>query len=140
MVAPTWRGDTPHLNHRQGPRRATGRGILASGFEILPGQAAQFLDDLTTIVARACAEIAAASPSAVVQRIKPDQSPVTNADEVSEAVILQGVARLLPSVPVVAEESATRIRAPLDKSFLIVDPLDGTREFLAGRDEFTVNL
>jgi 3'(2'), 5'-bisphosphate nucleotidase len=113
---------------------------LASGFEILPGQAAQFLDDLTTIVARACAEIAAASPSAVVQRIKPDQSPVTNADEVSEAVILQGVARLLPSVPVVAEESATRIRAPLDKSFLIVDPLDGTREFLAGRDEFTVNL
>jgi len=113
---------------------------LASGFEILPGQAAQLLDDLTTIVARACAEIAAASASAVVQRIKPDQSPVTNADEASEAVILQGVARLLPSFPVVAEESATRIRAPLDKSFLIVDPLDGTREFLAGRDEFTVNL
>jgi 3'(2'), 5'-bisphosphate nucleotidase len=113
---------------------------LTSGSEILPAQAAQLLDDLTAIVARACAEITAASPSLVAKRIKPDQSPVTAADEASEAVILQGAARLLPAIPVISEESANANQRPLDGSFLIVDPLDGTREFLAGRDEFTVNL
>ena len=113
---------------------------MESGSEILPPQAAQLLDDLTAIVARACAEIAAVSPSTAIRRMKADQSPVTAADEASEAVILQGVARLLPAVPVVSEESASTNQRPLDESFLIVDPLDGTREFLAGRDEFTVNL
>jgi 3'(2'), 5'-bisphosphate nucleotidase len=77
----------------------------------------------------------------LVQRTKPDQSPVTTADEVSEAVILQGLARLLPGVAVVSEESTDHKQiSGLEESFVIVDPLDGTREFLAGRDEFTVNL
>ncbi len=113
---------------------------MTLGSEILPAQAAQFLDDLTAIVARACAEITAVSPSTVVQRIKPDQSPVTAADEASEAVILQGASRLLPAVPIISEESASANQRPLGESFMVVDPLDGTREFLAGRDEFTVNL
>jgi 3'(2'), 5'-bisphosphate nucleotidase len=112
-----------------------------SGSEIQPGEAVRLLDDLTRIIAHACAEIHAISPATVAQRIKPDQSPVTIADEVSEATILQGLARLLPGVPVISEESAhNRQTAGLDTSFLIVDPLDGTREFIAGRDEFTVNL
>ena len=114
---------------------------MTPGSEILPADAVRLLDDLTGIVARACAEIRAISPVTVVQRIKPDRSPVTVADELSEATILQGLARLLPGVPVISEESAhDRPVAGLDKSFLIVDPLDGTREFIAGRDEFTVNL
>jgi len=113
---------------------------LTSGSEILPAQAAQLLDDLTAIVARACAEIAAVSPSTAAQRKKADQSPVTAADEASEAMILHGAGRLLPAIPVISEESADADQRPLDGSFLIVDPLDGTREFLAGRDEFTVNL
>jgi 3'(2'), 5'-bisphosphate nucleotidase len=99
------------------------------------------MDDLTALVARACVEIGATSSTTVAQRLKPDQSPVTAADEASEAVILQGLARILPKLPVVAEESAsTAAPADLTGSFVIVDPLDGTREFLAGRDEFTVNL
>jgi 3'(2'), 5'-bisphosphate nucleotidase len=99
------------------------------------------MDDLTALVARACVEIGATSSTTVAQRRKPDQSPVTAADEASEAVILQGLARILPKLPVVAEESAsTAAPADLTGSFVIVDPLDGTREFLAGRDEFTVNL
>lgn len=111
------------------------------GSDISPAQARQLMDDLTALVARACAEIAATSPATMVQRLKPDQSPVTTADEASEAVILQGLARILPKVPVVAEESADAVAsADLTDSFVIVDPLDGTREFLAGRDEFTVNL
>jgi 3'(2'), 5'-bisphosphate nucleotidase len=107
--------------------------------EILPTEAARLLDDLTAIVARACAKIRAVSPAALMPRLKADQSPVTAADEASEAAILQGMARLIPNVPVVSEESADA-RQKLDGSFVIVDPLDGTREFLAGRDEFTVNL
>ena len=73
--------------------------------------------------------------------MKADQSPVTAADEASEAVILQGVARLLPDVPVVSEESADVSATSFStEASCMVDPLDGTREFLAGRDEFTVNL
>ncbi len=111
------------------------------GSEISPADAAKLLDELTRIIAHACTEIRAVSPVTVVQRLKPDRSPVTVADERSEAVILQGLARLLPGIPVISEESATdHPSAGLDRSFLIVDPLDGTREFIAGRDEFTVNL
>jgi 3'(2'), 5'-bisphosphate nucleotidase len=99
------------------------------------------MDDLTVVIARACTEIGGASPATVVRRLKPDQSPVTAADEASETVILRGLAQILPKVPVVAEESVEAVaRADLTTSFVIVDPLDGTREFLAGRDEFTVNL
>jgi 3'(2'), 5'-bisphosphate nucleotidase len=111
------------------------------GSEILPDEAVRLLDDLTRIIAHACVGIRAVSPVTVVHRIKPDRSPVTVADELSEATILQGLAQLLPGVPVISEESATEQPVTgLDKSFLIVDPLDGTREFIAGRDEFTVNL
>ena len=65
---------------------------------------------------------------------------MTAADEASEAVILEGLARLLPGVPVVSEESVASAADRLGPSVVIVDPLDGTKEFLAGRDEFTVNV
>jgi len=111
------------------------------GSEILPRDAVRLLDDLTRIIAHACAAIRTVSPATVEHRVKPDQSPVTAADELSEATILQGMARLLPGIPVIAEESASdQPIAGLDKSFVVVDPLDGTREFIAGRDEYTVNL
>jgi 3'(2'), 5'-bisphosphate nucleotidase len=113
---------------------------LTSGSEILPAQAARLLDDLTSLIADACAEIRAVSRGTVLQQTKADQSPVTAADKASEAAILEGVARLLPDVPVVSEESVDASQTRFDGSFLMVDPLDGTREFLAGRDEFTVNL
>ncbi len=108
--------------------------------EISPARAAALLDDLTAIVASACAKISALSAARLIPRLKADQSPVTVADEASEALIIEGIARLLPGVPVISEESADAQRDRFDGSFLIVDPLDGTREFLAGRDEFTVNL
>ena len=111
------------------------------GSDISPAQARQLMDDLSALIARACAEIGATSPTTMVRRLKPDQSPVTAADEASETVILQGLTQILPKMPVVAEESASASApANLTGSFVIVDPLDGTREFLAGRDEFTINL
>ena len=107
---------------------------------ITADDAVRLIDELTTIVSRAAAATLAKPAAEVERRIKADQSPVTAADEASEAVILEGLGRLLPGLPVVAEESVARAPAALGVSFAIVDPLDGTKEFIAGRDEFTVNL
>jgi len=106
-----------------------------------PQQTERHLDALTAIVARAAAATLATPFSAVERRIKDDRSPVTAADEASEAIIVEGVSALLPGIAVIAEESVGRAApANLGPSFVLVDPLDGTREFLAGRDEFTVNV
>lgn len=72
---------------------------------------------------------------------KADGSPVTAADHEAEAVILEGLARLLPGVPVLAEEQAAAGRLPPASDLMVaVDPLDGTREFIAQNGEFTVNI
>ena len=108
---------------------------------ISPREAEELLDPLTEIVSRAAAATLATSFSTVERHIKNDLSPVTAADVASEAVIIEGVAKLLPGVTVIAEESvAAAATASLEPSFVIADPLDGTKEFLAGRDEFTVNV
>jgi len=74
-------------------------------------------------------------------RTKADDSPVTAADEAADALINRALRQLTPAVPVVSEESEAPFggRAP-GELFWLVDPLDGTREFIAGRDEFTVNI
>ncbi|KAI5914037.1 3'(2'),5'-bisphosphate nucleotidase CysQ [Thauera sp. 2A1] len=74
-------------------------------------------------------------------RGKDDASPVTEADERAEALILPELARLTPDIPVVSEEeaSAGRIPAVADR-FWLVDPLDGTKEFISRNGEFTVNI
>ncbi len=74
-------------------------------------------------------------------RRKADESPVTAADEAAEKVILAGLAELMPGVPVIAEEEAAAGRIPdIAGTFLLVDPLDGTKSYIAGRDDFTVNI
>ena len=92
-----------------------------------------------TLLAVEAARAILAVRHAAAARVKPDGSPVTDADVAAEGIILAGLARLLPGVPVVAEESGASSDA-LGGAFLMVDPLDGTREFVAGRDEFTVNI
>ncbi len=122
------------------PRTRVLHGVTG-GLDITPQLAEQHLDALTDIVARAAAVTLATPFHSVARRIKTDLTPVTAADEASEALIVDGLARLLPGLPVIAEEGAARKLPPsLGSSFVIVDPLDGTREFLAGRDEFTVNV
>jgi 3'(2'), 5'-bisphosphate nucleotidase len=101
----------------------------------------ELLDGLTLIASRAAAAVLAVHVGDLQRREKPDKSPVTAADEASEAVILEGLAKLMPEVPVISEEATGHHRpAALGRLFFLVDPLDGTREFLAGRDEFTVNI
>lgn len=73
---------------------------------------------------------------------KADASPVTLADARAEAIILADLARDFPEIPVVAEESVAEGRCPevLAERFFLVDPLDGTREFITGSGEYTVNI
>jgi 3'(2'), 5'-bisphosphate nucleotidase len=101
----------------------------------------RLLDELTTIVSSAAAAILAVRARSLDVRTKADLSPVTAADHAAEAVILEGLGRVLPGVAVVSEEAAGEAPpASLPGTFVLVDPLDGTRELLAGRDEFTVNV
>jgi len=72
--------------------------------------------------------------------VKADQSPVTRADHDSEAIILQALAQLAPDVSVVSEESCGTTTAKLPDRFFLVDPLDGTKEFIKKRSDFTVNV
>jgi 3'(2'), 5'-bisphosphate nucleotidase len=72
---------------------------------------------------------------------KEDGSPVTEADLAADRIIGEGLARLVPQVPALSEERVHLAKPPYDSgSFFLIDPLDGTKEFVAGRAEFTVNL
>ena len=74
-------------------------------------------------------------------RGKDDASPVTEADERAEQLILPALAALTPGVPVVAEEEVAAGRIPaVGERFWLVDPLDGTKEFISRNGEFTVNI
>ena len=100
-----------------------------------------FAELLTGVAIEASAAILAVDFRAADARRKADDSPVTIADEAAQAVILEALARILPETPVVSEEAAGdwRGREP-PPEFLLVDPLDGTAEFIAGRLEYTVNI
>ncbi len=72
---------------------------------------------------------------------KHDTSPVTEADRAAELVILAALARAAPGVPVIAEEEVAAGRIPAHESiYFLVDPLDGTKEFIRGGDDYTVNI
>ncbi len=72
-------------------------------------------------------------------RAKSDASPVTAADEAADALIFAALAREFPSLPIVTEEQADT-HGQTVSTFLIVDPLDGTKEFVQRRGDFTVNI
>lgn len=72
---------------------------------------------------------------------KEDQSPVTEADRAAHQVLATGLAGLIPGCPVVSEEDDTSMVYRQDQGrFWLIDPLDGTKEFIARNDEFTVNI
>ena len=74
-------------------------------------------------------------------RDKADASPVTEADERAERTIVEALAALTPGVPIVSEEAAALGRMPsVGERFWLVDPLDGTKEFISRNGEFTVNI
>lgn len=72
---------------------------------------------------------------------KADRSPVTEADRRAEAIILERLKTLLPDTPVLAEESfEAGVRPAVGTRFVLVDPVDGTKEFIAKNGEFTINI
>jgi len=104
---------------------------------------------------RAIAELAEAAGREIMRyyggdarvTAKSDKTPVTDADRAAETLIVKGLEPLLPGVPIVAEEAASEGRLPsigkADDSrrrFWLVDPLDGTKEFISRNGEFTVNI
>jgi len=99
------------------------------------------MDELTKLIAHAAEAILDLASKADV-RIKADGSPVTAADEAAEAIICERLQRLAPGVPVISEEHASHEKPEAigRGSYFLVDPLDGTRDFIAGRDEYTINI
>ncbi len=97
---------------------------------------------LCRVAEQAGAAILAIYNSDFEVRGKEDSSPVTDADEQAEKLILAELARLAPEIPVVAEESAAAGNLPdiTGGCFFLVDPLDGTKEFIGRNGEFTVNI
>ena len=72
---------------------------------------------------------------------KQDSSPVTEADRAAELIILAALAKAAPGVPVIAEEEVAAGRIPAHgDTYFLVDPLDGTKEFIRGGDDYTVNI
>jgi 3'(2'), 5'-bisphosphate nucleotidase len=102
----------------------------------------QFLADSLVAVALAAARVQMAYfVAGVVVQTKPDKSPVTVADQESEAIILEGLARAAPGVAVVSEEAAAAGHIPaVGGTFFLVDPLDGTKPFIRREPQFTINI
>jgi 3'(2'), 5'-bisphosphate nucleotidase len=95
---------------------------------------------LTDTAARAGAAIMEHFQGTAEVKLKDDASPVTLADKDSEAIILDSLERLAPDIPVVSEEAADGRSGKLGDRFFLVDPLDGTKEFIKKRSDFTVNI
>src|ERR1043165_947534 len=102
--------------------------------------AAALIEPLTDLVIRAGAAILAVNRAAMKVDGKTDGSPVTEADLAADRIIGEGLEQLAPNIPSLSEERTHLAKLPYKDSFFLIDPLDGTKEFVAGRAEFTVNL
>ena len=101
----------------------------------------RLIDDLATAVREAGEAILEVVRRGFEVESKLDSSPVTEADRAAELIILAALARAAPGVPVIAEEEVAAGRIPAhDDTYFLVDPLDGTKEFVRGGDDYTVNI
>jgi 3'(2'), 5'-bisphosphate nucleotidase len=102
--------------------------------------AAALIEPLTDLVIAAGRAILAVNRAAMKVDDKTDGSPVTEADLAADRIIGEGLARLAPNLAALSEERVGLATPPYKDSFFLVDPLDGTKEFVEGRKEFTVNI
>jgi 3'(2'), 5'-bisphosphate nucleotidase len=99
------------------------------------------MQDLIRLALAAGREIMAIYATDFSAKAKEDLTPVTEADEAAEKIILSGLARIDAATPVISEEAAAAGRIPeVSERFFLVDPLDGTKEFISRNGEFTVNI
>lgn len=107
----------------------------------LPLSDAELLEALVDTALRAGRVVLDIYDSAFAVEEKGDSSPVTEADRLAEVIILADLARLAPGIPVVAEEACSSGQVPaVGATFFLVDPVDGTREFISRNGDFTVNV
>ena len=101
---------------------------------------AELMPGLTAVAVRAALVVRSFAGKGDVHR-KRDGSPVTEADLAAEAAIRDGLARVAPALPLISEEQAEG-EAPraIGRTYALVDPLDGTREFIAGSKEYAINI
>ncbi len=71
--------------------------------------------------------------------IKPDNSPVTNGDLEVNKILTEKIRSLTPNIPIVSEETVDLKKENTLKTFWLIDPIDGTKEYIAGKDEYTIN-
>lgn len=111
-------------------------------FEAVPQPLPDLIETLELAAIAAGREILAVRAAGAKISIKSDSTPVTQADKFAEALILKRLNEQFPGVPVVAEEMAEDGKCPrsAQASYFLVDALDGTGDFIAGRNEFTVNI
>ena len=102
--------------------------------------AARLMEPLTDLVAQAGAAILRIDRTTMAVEGKADGSPVTEADLAADRIIAEGLARIAPGIATLSEERTHHAAAPYRGSFFLIDPLDGTTEFVAKRNEYTVNL
>ncbi len=106
-----------------------------------PLSLASLLDALVPLIREAGALVMGVYATDFDVEIKDDESPVTLADQCAEKVIFEGLRRITPEIPVVGEEAASVGDIPdVSNRFWLVDPIDGTKEFISRNGEFTVNI
>ena len=71
--------------------------------------------------------------------IKPDKSPVSNGDIKCNELITNKILELTPNIPIISEETVDLKIKNINKIFWLIDPIDGTKEYIAGKDEYTLN-
>jgi len=101
----------------------------------------QLLEACVIAAREAGAEILKLVAAGYQVETKSDLSPVTVCDRAAEAIILKALAAAAPAIPVIAEEEVAEGRIPVHgDTYFLVDPLDGTKEFVRGGDDYTVNI
>jgi len=100
------------------------------------------IDNILGVVTNAAKAVMEIYKTKIEVGIKPDATPVTNADIISHDIICQGLLSLFPEIPIVSEESEISIKSPPNTDFFwLLDPIDGTKNFIAKYDAgFSINL
>jgi 3'(2'), 5'-bisphosphate nucleotidase len=125
---------------RHTTKHTTSQTTLPDGGEPYQFDLARAASVLTDAAAKAGAAIMVHYGQDAAVELKDDASPVTRADRDAEAVILLALKALAPDIQVVSEETVCDRHAALGPRFFLVDPLDGTKEFIKRRTDFTVNI
>ena len=118
---------------------ATARTVYVPRRDVLDFRSPSLIEELANAASTAGAVILRHFGATQASQ-KVDGSPVTAADMEADAVLADAIERILPGVPVLSEERASSFAATDFDAFVLVDPLDGTKEFLAGTGDFTVNI